>query len=222
MRLKEQYQESVRLKEEINRRLKAGTDFRKMKELMLFLARDKAYSKLKSKENQLIMLECFFHIWLKEKRLLPELGIESDIFGGVSGLEDVERKYRKVQYCGLRIENQVPEIYRREALKWLREEKVSGLAIGRIIILETRNREENLLHITRYLREKEDTLNALWLIQYANETFPGQEELLWEEADIWLSGQQRERALEALEKVDKPSQRVKERIKEIRQVTKNG
>ncbi len=221
MRLNEQYQELQRLKEEINTRLKEGTDFRSMKELMLFLNRDKAYSKLKLKENQLIMLECFFHIWLKEKKLFPELGIETDIFDGISSLEDVERKYRRVQYCGLRMENRVPETYRMEALEWLTQEKISGLAIGKIIVFETKKREENLLQIARYLREKEDTLNALLLIQYANETFPGKEELLWEEADIWLSGQQRERALEALEKIDKPSQRVKERIKEIRQVTKN-
>ena len=119
------------------------------------------------------------------------------------------------------MENRVPETYRMEALEWLTQEKISGLAIGKIIVFETKKREENLLQIARYLREKEDTLNALLLIQYANETFPGKEELLWEEADIWLSGQQRERALEALEKIDKPSQRVKERIKEIRQVTKN-
>lgn len=67
-----------------------------------------------------------------------------------------------------------------------------------------------------------DSLNALLLIQHANEAFPGQEKLLLEEADIWLEGNQLGRALELLERIGKPSSQVEKLIKELWQVTKNG
>ena len=40
MRLEQQYQELLRLREEINTRLEKGTDFRNIKELTLSLAQD--------------------------------------------------------------------------------------------------------------------------------------------------------------------------------------
>ena len=220
MRLDQQYQELLRLKKEINHRLKAGVGFQEIKELMLYLAHDRAYAGLKLKENQLIMLECFFNIWLVEKKKLPELGIETDIFNQVSGLDDVERKYRKVQYCGLRIENDLPEEYCEQALEWLVEDEISGVAIGKIIVLETKEREGNLLRIARWLREKGDVLNALLLLQYGNEAFPGREELLREEAEIWLLGEQEERALALLAKIEEPSQKSREKHKS-RETIKN-
>jgi len=222
MRLNQQYQELLRLKKEIDQRLEAGTDFQGIKELMLYLVRDRAYSRLKLKENQLIMLECFFNIWLTEKKKLPELGIDTDIFYQVSGLDDLERKYRKVQYCGLRIENGLPDEYCEQAVEWLIEDKISGIAIGKILVFETKEREENLLRIVKWLRGKGEVLNALLLIQYGNEAFPGKEKLLREEAEIWLLGKQEERALTLLAKIEKPSSDTEEFTKKIRQVAGNG
>ncbi|MDE7250942.1 MAG: hypothetical protein K2N82_13910 [Lachnospiraceae bacterium] len=221
MRLEEQYQELLRLKREIDQRLKMGTDFGKIKELMLYLAQDKAYFKLKEKENQMIMLECFFNIWLREKKKLPDLGVETDIFHKVSSLDDMEQKYQRIKYCGLRIENAVPGDYIEQALEQLIEEQVSGIAIGTIIRKETEKREQNILSITHYLRQRGDSLNALLLIQYANEKFPGEEKLLLEEADIWLEGQHFERVLELLSQIKNPSMQIKGLIEELRQVTEN-
>lgn len=221
MRLKQQYEELLRLKKEINQRLEKGTGFAQIKELMLYLAGDQAYPKLKVRENQLIKLESFFNIWLKEKRKLPDLGIETDIFYKVFSLNDAERKYQKIQYLGLRIENSVPDAYCEQALEWAEEDQVSGIAIGKIVAKETEKREENILRLTQYLRQRSDSLNALLLMQYANERFLGNEKLLLEEADIWLEGNQFERALEALEKIEKPSSQVEELISELRKVAKN-
>ncbi len=218
MRLNEQYQELLRLEKEINHRLKSGTDFQKIKELMLDLARDKAYSRLKTKENHLIMLECFFTIWLAEKKKLPELGIETDIFYQVYGLKDIERKYRKIQYCGLRIENDLPDEYCEQIIEDLMDEKISGLAIGKVVVFETKKREDNILRIAQWLRRKGDILNALLLVQYGNEAFPDQEKLLREEAEIWLSGQQEERAAELLNRIRSLSQETRKSNKKIRQV----
>lgn len=221
MRLEEQYQELLRLKKEINQRLKAGTDFGKMKELMLYLAQDKAYFKLKEKEHQMIMLESFLNIWLREKKKLPDLGVETDIFYKVSSLDDVERKYQRIKYCGLRIENAVPNDYIEQALEWLAEDQVSGIAIGKIIVKETEKRKENILYIAQCLRRGGDSLNALLLMQYANEKLPGQEKLLLEEADIWLEGQQFEKVLELLSQIENPSMQIKGLMEELRQVTEN-
>ena len=221
MRLEEQYQELLRLKKEINQRLKTGTDFGKIKELMLYLAQDKAYFKLKVKENQMIMLECFLNIWLREKRKLPDLGVETDIFYKVSSLDDMEQKYQRIKYCGLRIENAVPDDYIEQALEQLGEERVSGIAIGTIIIRETEKSKENVLYISQYLRRRGDSLNALLLMQYANEKFPRQEKLLLEEADIWLEGQQFERVLELLSQIENPSLQIKKLMEELRQVAEN-
>lgn len=222
MKLEQQYQELLRLEKEINQRLKNGTAFYQIKELMLYLAGDQVYLKLKGKDNQLIMLECFFNIWLKEKKKLPDLGIEADIFYGVLSLNDVEQKYQKIKYCGLRIENKVPDEYIRQALNWLMEDQVSGMAIGQIVARETKEKEENILQIEQCLRRDEQVLNALLLIQYANEAFPGQEKLLLEEADIWLEGQQFQKALELLFQIEKPSLQTKKLTEELQQVTGNG
>lgn len=221
MKLKQQYQELLRLKKEIDQRLKNGTDFQKIKELMLYLAQDSAYPKLKLKENQLIMLERFFNIWLREKRKLPDLGVETDIFDKVSSLDDVEQKYQRIKYCGLRIENLVPAEYIGQAIEWLVKDKVSGIAIGKIIVLETQNKEENLLYIAQYIRERGDSFNALLLLQYANEAFPRNEKLCLEEAGIWLEGGQCEKALELLLGIERPSPDINELISELQRVAGN-
>lgn len=219
MKLKQQYEELLRLKKEINQKLKKGTCFLQIKELMLYLAGNPAYLKLKEKDNQLIMLEYFFNIWLKEKKKLPDLEIETDIFYGVFSLNDVERKYQKIKYCSLRIENKVPDEYIRQALGWLIEDQVSGMAIGQIVARETKEKEENILQIGQCLRQGGQMLNALLLIQYANEAFPGQEKLLLEEADIWLEVQQFQKALELLSQIEKPSLQVQKLTEKLQQVT---
>ena len=104
MRVEQQYREVLRLKREINLRLSVGTGFWEIRELALFLAGDKAYLKLKKEEKQLMMLDCFFGIWQEEKKKLPKGRIETDIFHDISSLEELEKKYQRIKYCGLRIE----------------------------------------------------------------------------------------------------------------------
>lgn len=224
MRLEQQYEEVLRLKEEIDQRLGEGTDFHRIRELILFLAGNKFYLKRKQKENQLLMLDCFFGIWLEEKKKLPKVGTETDIFYNISSLEELERKYRRVKYCGLRIENAVCDSCMEQALEWLERDKVSGIAIGRIFLWETARREENLLFMAQYLKHKGDSINALLLLQYANEALPGQERLLLEEADIWITVREWEAALALLHQIKNPPQSIKELAEELeglRQVEEN-
>ena len=215
MRLEQQYEEVLRLKREINRKLKEGTDFQNIKELILLLTGDSAYPGLKQKDNQLLMLDNFFGIWLEEKKKLPQIGIKADIFNKISSLDELERKYRRIKYLGFRTENAVPEHYREQTLKWLKEDNVSGLAIGRIVFFETLKREENLLTIAQYLKQRGDSINALLLLEYGNEALPGRERLLAEEADIWISAGEYKKALELLGQIKNPTQDMKKLIEEL-------
>lgn len=222
MRLEQQYRELLRLKEEINIRLSRGTDFQNIKALMLALAEDQGYQILKRKENQIIILDCCLGIWLEEKRRLPELGIETDILDRISSLDELEQRYQKIKFCGFRIENKVPEEYIGQALAWLKEQKVSGLAIGIIFTYETKCREDNLLHIAGRLKQEGDLLNAILLLQYARKQYPKQEKILLEEADCWLQGQQWQRAQALLQEIENPTAEILEIIEGLQRVTGNA
>ena len=58
MRIETQYKELLKIKREIDNRLVA-LDFSKIKELILWLNTSKEYQKLKSKDNQLMILDFF-------------------------------------------------------------------------------------------------------------------------------------------------------------------
>lgn len=222
MQLEQQYRELQRLKEEVDCRLAQGTDFQRIKELILYLAREQAYLELKQKEGRMIMLDRFLGIWMEEKQKLQEPGIAEDIFYQVGSLEDLVHKYQKILYCALRIENKVPRLYVEQAVAGLVEQRISGLAIGRIVMLETREKEENLLYIAQELKRGGEILNALLLLQYANKCFPGRDRLLLEEADCWLQEQQWERAYELLKAMGNPAEEIKEIMTELRQVIEDG
>lgn len=222
MRLEHQYRELLRLKEEINIRLSRGTDFQNIKELMLMLAKDQGYQVLKGKENQMIILDCFLGIWLKEKRRLPELGIETDIFYQIGSLNELEHKYQKIKYCGLRIENKVPDEYIGQAFAWLADQRISGIAMGKIVISETKCRESNILYLAGKLKQTGDLMNAILLLQYAREIYPKQEKFLLEEADCWLQGQQWKRAQALLQEIEKPTAEIQEITEGLQRVIENA
>ena len=58
MRIETQYKELLKIKREIDNRL-VDLDFSKIKELILWLNTSKEYQKLKSKDNQLMILDFF-------------------------------------------------------------------------------------------------------------------------------------------------------------------
>ena len=152
MNLEEQYQEISKIKQEINLRLSRGTAASDIRELAIFLAQDRNYQKINTSENQLIKLSHFLTIWQEEKQKLPALGISEDIFYQVHNLDELEQKHRRIEYYGLRIENNVPEPYCRELMDLLMEQKVSGLALGIIIRNRTERGGHNLLSVARELK----------------------------------------------------------------------
>lgn len=218
----EQYQEILRLKCEINTRLSKGTDPSSIKELAIFLAQDREYQALYRTDNQLIKLSHFLTVWREEQERMPLHTISDGIFYQINSLNELEQKYYRIEYYGLRIENQIPQIYCDQLLDWLLEHKVSGIALGIIIRNRTEKGMENLLIIAQELKRRNELPNAVLLLQYAREKYPDHEELLLEEADCWLQVMQWQKALELLQKLDNPTTEILEIISELQQVTKNG
>ncbi len=221
MNLEEQYQEISRLKQEINNRLSNGTDYLSVKELAIFLARDKEYQKLHRMDNQLIKLQHFLTVWREEQEKMPSQAMSENIFYQISSLDELEQKYCRIEYYGLRMENRVPEPYCSQLLDWLLEHKVSGIALGIIIRNRTEQGIDNILCIAQELKRRAELPNAVLLLQYAREKYPGVEVFLLEEADCWLQAGQWRRALDLLQEIEQPSTQIQEIITELQQVAEN-
>lgn len=213
--MKEEYKEIARLKHEINIRLAGGTAYSDINDLALFLAQNRRYQELYTMENQFVRLQHFLTVWGAEKQKLPDLGISEDIFYQVHNLDELEQKYRRIEYYGLRIENNVPEFYCRELMDLLLEQKVSGIAFGIIVRNRTENGQHNLLLIARELMRRLELPNAVLLLQYARGKYPDAEDLLLEEARCWIRGQQYKKAYELLRETDDPSPEIRKLMDEL-------
>ncbi|MCM1213546.1 MAG: hypothetical protein NC331_09820 [Lachnospiraceae bacterium] len=222
MSLEKEYQEISKLKQEINHRLAVGTAYPNIRALSRFLDQDKRYQELYTMDNQLIRLQHFLTVWEAEKQELPALGIFEDIFYQIRDLDELEQKYYKIEFYGLRIENHVPERYCQELMDQLMEQKVSGIAFGIIIRNRTENGQQNLLSIARELIQRMDLPNAILLLQYARAKYPGTEELLLTEARCWMQGKQPQRAYELLQGMEDPSSESLKLLEELQQVTGCG
>ncbi|MDE6674443.1 MAG: hypothetical protein K2K19_06480 [Acetatifactor sp.] len=221
MNLQEPYQKISRLKQEINMRLSRGTDCSAIRELALFLAQDKGYQKLYQTENQLIKLQHFLTVWREEQEKMPGQAETENIFYQIGSLDELEQKYCRIEYYGLRIENHVPEPYCSQSLDWLLEHKVSGIALGIIIRNRTEKGMKNLLCIAQELKRRMELPNAVLLLQYAREKYPQEEAFILEEADCWLQVRQWRKALELLREMEAPTAEIQELITELRQVVEN-
>ena len=217
MKIAEKYEELLALKKELNERL-SNLNFEKIKELIIWLAKSKSYQRVKEKDNQMIILDLFCSVWLEEKKKLEPMGIHEDIFCDVKSLEDMEKKYLAIKYCALRLENNIPEIYCEQAVNKLIDLKVSGIAIGRIIITETYKRENNIICMAQWMKMKQQMITAIILLQYGEKFYERDRNILLELADCWIAGQQWQQAYVCLEKIDKPEEVELDLMKELEKV----
>lgn len=219
MKQSEKYHEITRLKDEINARLAKGNSLSDIADLALYLTHNQYYVRYYHSETQLLLLLRFLQIWQEEKQTLPALGIQETIFYQVDSLDTLEQKHRQIEYYGLRMENGVPESCCQELLDSLLEQKISGIALGKILKDKTEHVRDNVLAVSRELKHRLDLPNAILLLQYAMQEFPHDEELLLESADCWLQGQQYDKAYELLLKIENPSSEIQKMTDELRQVT---
>lgn len=213
-----QYQEWLLLRERIDARLAQATSRQDIAELVQFLAEDSVYQEMKHCEGQLILLNSFVEIWMAENCRLPES--MEDIFYRVNSLKSLVYKYRAVVFCALRIENHVPGVYVEQAVERLVEQRVSGVAIGKIIVWETKERENNMLSLAEELKRHGQIPNAILLLQYAREKYPEEVHLALAEADCRMQCGQWDRAYEILAQLPDPVVEVQNIIEKLRQVVK--
>lgn len=219
MRIQQQYEELQKLRKEIDVRL-CHTDFEAIKSLILWLAKSEIFQKLKKKETQLMMLDSFCKIWLKEKKRLSDIGIEDDIFFNVRSLKNVEEKYLTIEFGVLRLETQMPQEYYEQVIDNIKIYRVSGIALSEIINNETSKKEENIIKMASMLRENNQLITAIILLENAEKIYPDNQDILLGLADCWQIGQQWGRTLEYLNKVKEPDESIQKRIEGLERIVK--
>ena len=217
MNNREQYKALQTIVPQIEEKLKDNS-FEGIKGLILWLTKSDIYIKLKEKENSLNLLDFFCKIWMEEKKELVE---ENDIFTNINSLDDIQKKYRDVQYTILRIENQLPREWCDQGVKKIIEDKVSGIAIVEIAIRETVETKTNIIKISEYLQGNYAMVLAIEMLQYAQKMFPDFTDFVLREADCWMYAKQWKMALKCLNKIDNPDDATKDIINELQQVVKN-
>lgn len=173
-------------------------------------------------DNQLIRLQHFLTVWREEQDKMPGRAATENIFYQIDSLDCLEQKYRRIEYYGLRVENHVPEPCLGELLDWLLEHRVSGIALGIIIANRTEQGCENILCIARELKRRAQLPDAVLLLSYAREKFPDKDIFLLEETDCWLQAGQKEKALELLREIRRPTAAIRELMAELEQVIHNA
>lgn len=221
MKIEERYRELLNLKRDINEKL-VNLTFEKTKELVLWLKTNTMFQRLNKEDNQMNMLDCFCNLWIEEKKQLESIGIHEDIFYGIQSLEDVEEKYLTIKYCALRIENKVPMELCEQVVEELIVYHVSGIAMGKIFLLESSRRVENVVRLSQILKGKGETIRALYLLQYVDREYPHNKDILVELADCWLAGQQWKQAYDCLKQVEEEDKSVGELLQELEKVIGYG
>ena len=220
MRLEEQYNQLIELKKSINAKLEK-LDFNGRKELLLWLAQDEVYARLKKKDNQLLYLNFFSNIWLEEIKKNNEFQMKGDAFWGVSSLSDVEQKYHAGKFLVLRIENDMPEELILEVVNEVIDWKYSGYALRMMISAETKERVGNIIKLARVLMEIKQVVKAIGILECENEKCPGNDEIILELVSCWLEVQQYKKAYECLCLITNKTQHVNKMIQELEKLVRN-
>lgn len=212
----QQYEELLALRPQIDERLR-NLNFEKIKDLQLWLAKSVSYKILKNRDNQLIFLDEFCQIWLEEKQKLSQVGIDTDIFYGVDSLESLERKYLTIQFGILRLETPMPVEYYEQAVDDFIDYHISGVALYKILMRETAQREENIVKLAGLLLDRNQIVTAIFLLQKGKERFPQNKDIILRLSDCWLAGGQLHQAYQCLLEIKKPDRKTKELIQMLKE-----
>ena len=220
MQIKEQYRKIAELHKEIDSKLQ-DTSFEKIIQLQRWAVNSEEYQTLKAKDNQLLLFNIFCKIWIEEKQKMLDIENEKDIFWKIHNLNELQSKYYDVIYAILRIENNVPNQSIHEGIDKILKNEISGIAIGYILISESKKKKESIILMSQLLIEKNEYVRAIELLQYVQAYIPGEEDFFLQEANCWIAGEQWGQALNCLKKIPNPSGDIKELIGSIEQIEKN-
>ncbi len=208
------------IKEEINSGL-MDLDLYKVKNLVLWMLQSSEYQKVKMNDEQLMRLDLFADIWRQEKSDLYAFEMQGDIFAGVASLDEIDKKYQCAKLAIWRIENKVPYEYCVEGIECLEKYQYSAYAIYRILLRESKNHEKNLLDLARFLKEREQSVKAIGLLQLGVKKFPRNMDMAMELADLWLTAGQLKRAYDCLAEIEKPTNEIQGLKQELEKLIKN-
>lgn len=220
MKRKEQSELIDMIKEEINSRL-VGLDIYKVRDLVLWMLQNPEYQKVKIKDEQLMRLDLFADIWRQEKSDLHAFEMQGDIFAGVTSLDELDKKYQYAKFAIWRIENKVPYEYLVKGVEGLEQYRYSAYAIYRILMMESKKRKDNILDLARLLKEREQNVKAIGLLQLGVKKYPGNADMAVELADLWLTEGQLKKAYDCLVEIEKPTNEIQELIRELEKLIKN-
>lgn len=216
MGFQQKYEELLALRLQIDERLR-DLNFEKIKDLQLWLAQSGSFHTLKVRDNQLIFLDEFCQIWLEEKQKLSQMGIDTDIFYGVDSLETLERKYLAIQFGILRLETPMSVEYYEQAVDDFIDYHISGIALYKILMRETAQREENIVRLAGLLLDRDQIVTAIFLLQKGKETFPQNKDIVLRLSECWLVGGQLHQAYQCLLEIEKPDRKMKELIQKLKE-----
>lgn len=215
MKVQEQCACIAEIKEEVDKRL-SDHDFDKIKELILWLAQNEQYQKIRKKDAELKILNFACDIWIEEKKKLEPLGIKEDFFCNVDSIEVLSDKYYACLFALLRMKMDMPEEYYFQTVTWLQENCISGIALINITEFE-RLPNECIFKLANWYREYENLVPALLMLQKMDEKYPKNKDVLLELAMIWLESGQMQKAYDCLRQIEKPEKDIKELIDELGQ-----
>ena len=169
--LKELYNKMLELKALVNAKLLDGS-FEAIRDLIKMLDESEVYPTLLEKDTQLSMLDIFLGIWLDEKRELSALGIASDIMTDVSDLDVLEDKYHTISLSILRFENDMPEEYLNEAIDRIIAQDISGIALYKILKIDTIDHVNNVIKVSTALRARKEYIRDMFFVRLAVSEYP--------------------------------------------------
>lgn len=169
--LKELYNKMLELKALVNAKLSDGS-FEAIRDLIKMLDESEVYPTLLEKDTQLSMLDIFLGIWLDEKRELSALGIASDIMTDVSDLDVLENKYHTISLSILRFENDMPEEYLNEAIDRIIAQDISGIALYKILKIDTIDHVNNVIKVSTALRARKEYIRDMFFVRLAVSEYP--------------------------------------------------
>lgn len=217
MRLEEQYILLQNLKTEINDKL-VNLDFHKIKELVLWLAKSADYQKLKSKDDELLVLDFFVAVWLQEKRNMDDFSMQGDIFWSVSSLRDAEEKYNMVKFALFRLENDFAYEHCISLVQQICRMKVSAYAISMIVEREISKKEYVTIKMADILKQQNELVKAIGLLNVGSKKYSENEEMKLNLVECWLCAQQLEAAYKCICEFENSTPRIDEIKYELEKV----
>ena len=220
MQIKEQQEKKTERYKEIDNKFQE-TSFEKIIEIQRWMLKSKQYQLLKTKDNKLFFFDSFCRIWIEEKKRMLCVEEEKDIFWRTQSIEEIESKYYDILFAILRVENNVIKQDIQQGIDKIIEEEISGIAIGYILMVESKCKKENVISISQLLAQKNEYIKAIELLQYAQSCIFQDDDFILAEADCWITIRQWNQSLNCLKKISNPDRDILEIIHNIERINEN-